>query len=465
MIKSIFLPLCIFFTSAYLLIGFPTLALISHIFLVAYIIVEWSRLNRLPRFMVISCFVAILLLPIYSVTPFQIFFVAMNSAAWFATFLGAISFLREAAAKSPLVLRCGEVIMSQSPPKRYVTLSAGTFMIGTLLNLGVLHLLGGMVRQANTIEAAGGLRSVQELRNRRMFTAMTRGFATTSLGSPMTMTLALILLLVPSVEWQVVVPLGMVAMILMHLVGWLLDRQSSQPLLAAKITLKSPVPGAGLVLIKFIALGFAIFVAAISVEFLLSISLTLAIVLVSPLSAFVWIIVQNRREGLSDSIVSSANRIWYGAGEQFSNLRTEIVVLGASGLLGILMANLLPATAFAEILVHIGINGAPVALLVMLLMSILPQFGFNPVLVATLILSSIEQPELFGISPTLLALAVMAGWSLAISSSPVATTVIIAGRMAGVSPKELGWGWNGGFTFVAGVMLSCWLLLLSRLSV
>ncbi len=443
----------------------PSLAVISHICLVVYVLVEWPHLTRLPRLLLVACLVAILLLPFSSISSLSVLFVAMNSATWFATFLGAISFLREAATQSPLVFRCGEVIMNQSPSKRYATLSAGAFMIGTLLNLGVIHLLGGMVRQANTIEAAAGSESVQALRNRRMFSAMTRGFASTSLGSPLTMTLALILLLVPRVEWQVVVPLGMVAMVLMHLVGWLLDRQSAQPLSGVQITLKPSLPGAGLALMKFIGLVFSIFIAAISVETLLSISLPLAIVLVSPLSAFVWIIVQNHREGFSDAILSSAGRIWHGAGKQFGNIRTEIVVLGASGLLGTVLAKLLPTTAFAELLESIGLKGAPVALLVMVLMSILPQFGFNPVLVATLILSSMEQPELFGLSPTLLALAVMAGWSLAISSSPVATTVIVAGRMAGVSPKELGWGWNGKFALVAGALLSCWLILLSKLSI
>lgn len=458
------LPGVMLFTLAYLLTGNQPLALLGHVCLLGYVLAEWPRLSPLARSMILCSLGALVVLPPLSAAPFQTLFEAMNRAAWFATFFGAMSYLREAAASSPMVLRCGETIISQSPAKRYATLSGGVFLIGVLLNMGVLHLLGIMVRQANTLEASGGSSSIQAVRTRRMFSALTRGFATTPLGSPLTMTLALILSLVPGVEWQTVLPLGVVAMVLLHLLGWGWDRWTAPRHLGAGVGMKPPPGGSWRPIAGFSGLVLAIFLAAVAVELAFALSLPLAILLVAPMAGLLWLVVQNGRLGVLPAIRVSTARFRHGAGQQFGAIRTEIIMMGSAGLQGTLLAKVIPTSVFVDVLNTMGLHGVQVALLVMGLMVLLPQVGINAVLVATLILSSMAQPEVFGLSPTLLALAVMAGWTLANATSPVASTVLIMSQIAGVGPREAGWGWNGGFTLAAAVLLGGWLVVVDLFS-
>ncbi|HRK32517.1 MAG TPA: hypothetical protein PLD59_15740 [Tepidisphaeraceae bacterium] len=447
-------------TLGYQLSGIIALALASHVALIAYVALEWPRLTRLPRTLVTIATAMTFALPWFSGAPLQALLEAFNRAAWFGTFLAALSFLREAAATSPLVRQCGEVVITQPPAKRYATLSGGAFLIGVLLNMAVLNLLGTMVQRANTLTAAAGHRIVQEVRTRRMFSAMIRGFGTAPLGSPLSITLAMILSMVPSVDWRNVLPLGLLTMLLLIAFGWLWDQREAPRHLAGLVGRQAPLPRGWVPITRFFALAVAVFVAAVALEALATIPLPIAILLTAPAAAFVWMISQRRRKGLVRAAALSAARLIRRAPDQFGSMRTEVCVLAAAGLMGTLIAAAIPSEAFAELLVMLGLHGLPVALLVLLLMVILPQFGLNPVLVATIILSSMSRPELFGLSPTLLALATMSGWTLAIGSSPVTTSILIAARMAQVSPRVAGWSWNGRFTVAATFLLLAWISLL-----
>ncbi len=457
------LPLVMVFTLGYQLSGMLALALASHLTLVAYTALEWPRLTRLPRVLVTIAAVMILTLPWFSGEPLQSLLNAFNRAAWFGTFLAALSFLREAAATSPLVRRCGEVVIAQPPAKRYATLSGGAFLIGVLLNMAVLNLLGTMVQRANTLAAAAGHRIVQEVRNRRMFSAMIRGFGTAPLGSPLSITLAMILSMVPAVDWRSVLPLGLLTMLLLLAFGWLWDQREAPRHLASLVAKPASPPRAWVPLSRFFALAAAVFLAAVALEEIATIPLPTSILLTAPVAAFVWMISQRKRKGLLRAAALSATRLRRRAPDQFGSMRTEVCVLAAAGLMGTLIAAAIPSETFARLLELLGLHGVPVAVLVLLLMAILPQFGLNPVLVGTIILSSMSQPELFGLSPTLLALAAMSGWTMAISSSPVTTSILIAGRMAGVSPQVAGWSWNGRYALAATGLLCIWLLVLDRI--
>lgn len=463
MVRVTLLPLVMVLTLGYRLGGWPPLAVAGHVLLVAYIVTQWPRLTRLPRVIVGVASAMLAVLPWHGDAPLAVVFDGFNQAAWFATFLAALSFLRQAAAASPLVRRCGEVIISQPPAKRYATLSGGAYLIGVLLNMAVLNLLGTMIERANTLAAAGGHAVVRDVRARRMFSAVIRGFGTAPLGSPLSMTLAMILSLVPSVDWRVVLPLGVATTVLLLAFGWVWDQAGAPRHLSGLVAAPRTPPGGWWAILRFGALVLAVFLAAVTVEALAGVSLPLAILLTAPAAAFLWMVAQRRRKGVLRAVVLSAARLRKGADEQFGGMRTEVCVLAAAGLMGTLIARVLSTEAFAGVLAMAGLHGLPVALLVFVLMAALPQIGLNPVLVATIILSAMGNPEVFGLTPTLLALATMSGWALAIGSAPVTTSILIASRIAGVSPRVAGWGWNWRFTLGAAGMLGGWLVILDAI--
>ncbi|MGC2857804.1 hypothetical protein ACM64Y_20225 [Novispirillum sp. DQ9] len=463
MIAAALLPLVMVLTLGHRLSGWAPLAVASHLLLAGYIVAQWPRLTRLPRFIVVVAAALLAVLPWLSAAPLAAVFDGLNQATWFATFLAALSFLRQAAAGSPLVRRCGEIIISQPPAKRYATLSGGAYLIGVLLNMAVLNLLGTMIERANTLAAAGGHAVVREVRARRMFSAVIRGFGTAPLGSPLSITLAMILSLVPSVDWRVLLPLGLATTAVLLVFGWVWDQASAPRHLSGLVATPKAPPGGWWAILRFATLVLAVFLAAVVMETVAGISLPLAILLTAPAAAFLWMVVQRRRRGVVRAVALSLARLRNGAGDQFGGMRTEVCVLAAAGLMGTLVARVVPAEAFADLLTSVGVAGLPVALLVFVLMAALPQIGLNPVLVATIILSSMSRPDIFGLTPTLLALATMSGWALAIGSAPVTTSILIASRIAGVSPRVAGWGWNWRFTLAAAGVLGGWLVILDSL--
>ena len=459
------LPAVIISTLTYQLSGWVPAAIPGHIALMLYLVSEWPRMAAIPRAVLLA---AVVVLVLYFLQADDIpaeLLSGFNRGAWFATFLAALSYLREAAETSRLVRQCGQVIINQPPAKRYATLSSGALMIGILLNMAVLNLLGVMARRANTLVAAGGNVEVRAARGRRMFTAIIRGFSTSPIGSPLTMTMAVILSVLPDLKWWRLWPLGLGATVLLMLLGSALDRINAPRHLAALLPQRVPDHVPGHPILRFLALVSSVFLAAVLVEQCLNKSLPLAILLVAPCASVVWLVMQYRQRGWGKAVRMATARLLRRAPRQFSGMRSEIAVLSAGALMGTLIASMLPVTAFADLLAQVGLHGVWVALVVLLLMVILPQIGLNPVLVATILLTAMATPAAFGLSPELLALSIASGWALAVTCSPVATTVLITSQLINVSPQTLGWRWNGSYVVWGTLLCMGWLLLLAALGV
>src|SRR5690625_2517784 len=178
-----------------------TLAFAGYVALVLYVLAEWPQLSRANRLLLWAALLCVALLPVYVSEPLPVLRQAFDRAAYYATFVTALSFLREAAGSSQLVHRCGYLIINQSPAKRYLTLSTGSALFGIILNIGSINLLGVMTARSNTLRAAGGSDDVLQARNRRMTLALLRGFALTPLVSPFSITLVVVLSSLPGLQW------------------------------------------------------------------------------------------------------------------------------------------------------------------------------------------------------------------------------------------------------------------------
>ncbi|SEO81084.1 hypothetical protein [Aquisalimonas asiatica] len=446
-------------TVGYQLSDWAPLAITAGVALAVYLTGQWPALPRVAKLLFAVAAVAVLALPWFMPRPGEALWLAMDRAIYFATFLACLSFLREAADSSPLVRRCGAVLINQPPAKRYATLSFGAYLIGVVLNMGVLNLLGVMIRKANTLDAAGGHAVIQQVRQQRMFTAMLRGFAVSPLGSPLTITLAVILSVMPDLRWQDVLPYGLLTMVLLMALGWVVDRATA-PRQLASMANRDHVPGALATIARFLALVLAIFAGAVAIEELLEVELPVAIMIAAPVAAIVWMWVQWLRAGWGRSVMLTASRVGRRSPEQFAGLRAELTVLCAAGVMGTMIAAAVPETLLAETLQALGLYGPPVAVAVTLLMLLFAQVGLNPIVTATIALTSLSQPAVFGLAPELLALSVMTGWALAVGMAPLTTSVLITARVADVPATTVGYRWNGWFTVGSAVLVSGWLLVL-----
>lgn len=446
-------------TIAYQLTDWAPAAVVAGVALAVYVTGQWSALPRVAKLLFAVAALTVTVLPWFIARPGDALWLAMDRAIYFATFLACLSFLREAADSSPLVRRCGAVLINQPPAKRYATLSFGAYLIGVVLNMGVLNLLGVMIRKANTLDAAGGHAVIQQVRRQRMFTAMLRGFAVSPLGSPLTITLAVILSVMPGLRWQEVLPYGLLTMLLLMLFGWGVDRATA-PRQLASLAAREYIPGALTTIARFLALVLAIFAGAVTIEELLQVDLPVAIMIAAPVAAIIWMWMQWLRTGWGRSVALTVARVGRRSPQQFAGIRAELTVLCAAGIMGTMVAAAVPDTLLAETLQSLGLYGPPVAVAVTLLMLLFAQVGLNPIITATLALTSLSQPEVFGLAPELLALSVMTGWALAVGCAPLTTSVLITARVADASPYTVGYRWNGWFTLATAALASGWLLVL-----
>src|SRR5258708_16755646 len=81
-----------------------------------------------------------------------------------------------------------------------------------------------MVEQSNTLKAAGGDARVRRIRFRRMWTALLRGFGTTTLWSTGSIAPPVMLSLFPMVSWPQLVRYGFALAVMLMALGWVLDR-------------------------------------------------------------------------------------------------------------------------------------------------------------------------------------------------------------------------------------------------
>jgi hypothetical protein len=435
------------------------LAIAGYVALVLYVLAEWPGLSRASRILLWAAMACVALLPVFVPEPLPVLLKAFERAAYYATFMTALSFLREAAASSRLVHRCGYLIINQPPAKRYLTLSTGSALFGIILNIGSINLLGVMTARSNTLRAAGGNPDVQAARKRRMTLALLRGFALTPLVSPFSITLVVVLSSLPGLQWYEVLPLGYLVSALLLGFGWWVDRKTAPRHLSALVPALDR-RGNLFPLLQFLALVLAIVGVAIGLELALRIPLVLAILLTAPPMGLLWVAVQYKRLGPRRAMMHALGRFRRQTTVLFPSLRAEVAILGGAGFLGVLLAGMLPMDMMAEAFAAMRLTGPAVAIALVAIVALASQIGLNPIVTVTLLASALPDPQALGLSPALLGLAFMAGWGLAVNSSPMTASVLLLSRLAGTEPATLGYRWNGAFTLGAFLIIALTLLAL-----
>jgi hypothetical protein len=432
------------------------LALAGHAALVVYLLAEWSRLPAINRLLLWIAAASLILLPVFVAEPLPVLREAFNRATYYATFVTALAFLREAAATSRLVRECGYLIINQPPAKRYMTLCTGSLLFGIILNLGAINLLGVMTSRSNTLRAAGGNPDIRYARGRRMALALLRGFALTPLASPFSIALVVVLSSFPSLHWYDVLPLGILAAALLLGFGWWLDRRQAPRHLAPLVPALDQ-RGGWMPLVRFAALVLSIVGVAVGLELILQIPLVLAILLSAPPMGLIWMAVQRKRYGPRRALAYAVAHLGRRSVHLFPSLRAEVGILGGAGFTGVLLAAMLPPDVIAEALAALHLTGSAIAIVLVAVVLVASHIGLNPIVTVTLLAAALPDPLVLGLAPALAGLAFMSAWALAVNSSPMTASVLLLSRLADTSPATLGYRWNGSYT-VGGFLLVALLL-------
>lgn len=118
----------------------------------------------------------------------------LGSAGFVGTFFVALSWLRNAAAASPAIERCGSYLASQPPGRRYLALTIGGHLFSLILSYGAIQLLGNLATSAARREPN---EEIRRIRTRRMLLAIQRGFVSMLAWSPLAFSMAISTSVVP----------------------------------------------------------------------------------------------------------------------------------------------------------------------------------------------------------------------------------------------------------------------------
>lgn len=370
---------------------------------------------------------------------------SLDLAAFLMAFLATLGFLRDAAATSPLVGRAGHDLVEQPPGRRYAALSLGGFLVGVILSYGVVTLLGAMIMRG----VAQTEPSLRPIREQRMLSALLRGFSVLTMWAPTSVTMALILALLPSLTWARQLPVGMGLVVLLLVLGWLLDRwRWRRPL---RLPVQSEESDHGPIL-GMIALVAAVLACVILLSVLVTGDLVVAAMVTGPLFGIVWIAWQQVDRGRGGALSAFGQRLRTIFTQSLPASRGEIIVLGSSGVIGTCVTALVPVGDVVAGLNGLGLPALAVLAALSASVILAAHLGINPLVSITLWGSATQYGLLEGTHPSLIGVALAAGWSLALNTGPACASMVILSRLTGRTMTEVGLRWNGWYVLAGWVI-------------
>ncbi|WP_118138661.1 hypothetical protein [Oceanicella sp. SM1341] len=380
---------------------------------------------------------------------------ALDQAAFLMAFVLLLGLIQEAALTSPTVAACGRYLTRQPTGRRFLALYAGSNVMAVLFNLGTVSLIAPLIRRGVEEVAPGD--PFNPVRERRQLSAMLRGFAWSVVWSPTAVAPLALMTLIPGIDRGRWIVLGLVISTLMMFVGWAEDQarwhrtQVRARGRGPAITQAPPFP----------VRDFAVFAGICAILFGLSFffawltdtSVIFGLMITAPVLMVGWILAQNGGTGAQARERTSA-RVATILGPGFAAAAPVAVTLASSGYLGRAAAVLIPAQDLAEAL---GLGALPGWVFLTgcaLAVVALSQLALSPIMMAVFFGSLLGALPVLPADPTLTALALSCGWSLAMTSSPFATVVLLSAKATGQTGRTMTWAWNGTFTIVSVVVLA-----------
>lgn len=359
----------------------------------------------------------------------------------------AVSWLQYPVNQSPSLQAARRTIISQPPGRRFLYMSFGVHILGSILNLAGLGLLTTMVeKQKNT-----------HLR-RRMAMALINGYGSASCWSPFFIGMIVILVALPSLSWRDIGPWGILLALAIMTMSWLYDRlvlRTAMPSEAAS----SPVPiskqhfwrTAGL-------LGSLVGLAIVIVEFTgASIPVTLG--LMGPPFAICWYM----------SLGAKGTRFPYRAKslavdvmKGLPSLRNEVLVFVAANILGVGISSTIPTQDVAAV-VNAVLPWTDAKIFALILFFLFTSaIGLHPIIVV-IALSAVLPPESLGMRDWVMGLTFVGVWGLSTMVSPFSGTTLFMSRVTGVPAHIIGWSWMLPTSLLNGTVIAVMIIAIRHL--
>ena len=445
-LASVLLSAVIALTFVNVFTGWRPAAFIATPFLVAYFALVWRKLIVNGRVLLIGCAI---IACVAAVQPagIEILGAGASRMIYLPAFVALLGLLRAAAGASRVIAVAGRHLVNQPPSRRYLALSFGGHFFGILLNIGGLALLVEMVRDANTLEAAGGSAEIVAWRERRMTVAVLRGFAGIAFWSPLGVSFNLLLVSVPGLTWGQAGPIGIACAAGFIGLGWVFDQFQRPKGLRPRPLNREP--GGARAVATVIAHVAAVSALTWAVEFVLKLSFQTALLIAVPAYAFCWALGLKLSQSDPTPVRSSAAIMIDRGIAAFPAYANEIAVFAASGFLGAALVALVPRDALRAFFLSFAVPPGIFAGLLCITVTALGFLGLNPMIAATILASAVSSADIPGLSKPAIVLAIAAGWACTVVVSPMNSALVMTSALVGRRPWTLAVEWNGPFALAA----------------
>jgi hypothetical protein len=445
-VASLFLSLVICLTFIDVFTGWRPAAFIATPFLAAYFVWGWHRIILNGRILLLAC-VAIAAVAATRPAAIEILSAGASRMIYLPAFVALLGLLRAAASASAMIAVAGRHLVNQPPRLRYLALSFGGHFFGILLNIGGLALLVEMVRDANTLEAAGGNAEIVAWRERRMTVAALRGFAAMPFWSPLGVSFNLMLVSIPGLTWWQAGPAGIVCAAAFIGLGWVFDQFQRPKGLRARPLVKEP--GGAKAVAAVVAHVAAVTILTWVVEVALKLPFQTALLVAVPAYAFGWALGLRIAQADPAPLRSSTAIMMQKGVAAFPSYANEIAVFAASGFLGSVLVALVPREVLQALFLSFTVPAGILAGLLCVAVAVLGFLGLNPMIAATILASAVASADVPGLPKPAILLAIAAGWACTVVFAPMNSALVMTSALVGRRPWKLAVEWNGLFGLVA----------------
>jgi hypothetical protein len=428
-----------------LLFDSPRLGAAGAPFLVAYFVFCWPRLARVAQIMLLVAFI-LSIIAMLRPGGTELIVDAAARFTFLPAFIAMLSLLRAAADQSQTTVEAGALLVRQPPGRRYLSLTLGGHVFGILLNLGGLALLIDLTRKSNTLAAGYGDPNIVEIRTRRMTLAVMRGFSCIALWSPLGVAINLLITLVPGLSWFDVAPYGFIVAVAFMGLGYLFDR------LEYPAASRPPATGddqSGLRAVGFL-IGHILLLSSLTlvVDLVSGLSFQAVLVNVVPLYALGWLLMEHRRAPRPEGAARFVLNAFQGGINRWPTQANEIAIFAASGLMGVVLAALVPREALSAAIISLGASAGVLAMIVAGIVLLLGLLGINPLVSCSILAATLSTMSL-PLSNANMVLALCGAWTIIIGFGPMLSMMVVVSGLVGRPPREIAFLWNGRFSLAA----------------
>lgn len=381
-----------------------------------------------------------LVVAVYAGTFSKVVADASEGTLIFVTLFLGVAFLQYPSLNSPALRAAQAWILSQPPGRRYAALSVAAHFLGALINFAAMVLLITFLK--------GDLSKTER---ERMACAMIRGFALAASWSPFFASIAVILHVMPSVQWPKLAVIGVPLAMVMLTYSWLFDRVTSFWSRRANprnvVRSYEPVQMDKAALMKICCLAVVLVTGILGISEPFQVSTPVAIFVVTPLVSIVWQYLLSTRDK-----IGSMRGMLQSLLVNTVSLRTEFLLFFTANFLGYSIASALNAEAIGSALLEIGVVGtAAIFCLVFGMLFATMLFMIHP-LVLIVLLGQILPTQMLGIHELSLALCMALIWGTGTTSSPASGLTLFMTRSLNSSPWHAAWRLNAAYSFFGALV-------------